>query len=265
MRRIFLAMVIGLSFTGMAAANGNCQNALRRVTWPSKFTLTIHQSNHTVSYVTGTMRLGTYQSFSQYFNDRSNGPFNPSQADKLGLQIDVEKSQITTTLESWGNGRTVVDLQCLPGTSLMQGVMGNAELTLAFDGAPVSQTVPPPPARGRGIAGRGDIPVVRGGGDSTVKAGAGTTTPAGSPPPFAPPQKGEKNDAVDTPPTPLLATQVTDQYLADTAMAMLNGLTSNLPEWKSDYDRQEASQPTLRLKLAWRLSAIQQLLKSGIR
>jgi hypothetical protein len=105
--------------------------------------------------------------------------------------------------------------------------MGNAELTLAIDGAPIT--------------------------------GGGTS----SPPHFKPPDR--KGDAIDSTPISLPTGQVTDQYLADQAMTVLKSLTGNFPEWLSNYLSQEASQPTPRIKLAWRLAAIGQLLQAGVR
>jgi hypothetical protein len=220
-------------------ADGNCQGMLRPLAGQSvQFTLTIHQSNHTVSFANGTTRLAAYNVFPQYFSDRVNGtqPFSTESADRLGIYIDPVRSLLTTTLESWGRRQNSIDLFCVPGTSLLRGTSGNSEVSLAIGNG--DMVAPPPVMVGTAV---GRLPEFNGSLPSAGGRGRG------------------KSDSVDVVTLPSLG--VDPDESAATALDALRYLSRSDPDWISRHLQRESALNTTQQKLAYRIQAIDFLAK----
>src|SRR5579862_9650101 len=105
------------------------------------FTLVSNQASGLASYATGSLALSGGKltgTGSQLFSDRlyawpSNGgglnfatyPFNPFQADNLGVSIDPATGNVTLTLKSWGNKTVTFSTVADPGSGTIYGFGGS--------------------------------------------------------------------------------------------------------------------------------------------
>src|SRR5262245_37857542 len=118
----------------------------------AQFTLAIHSLTGWVSYSHGTIRVGRYVSAPQYFSDRlsnsNSQPYAADKQDRLGLLIDHQRSQLQTTLETWGNGKATFDLSCSGGmaqngaAAILHGTTSGQELSLLLTTQPINIAAP---------------------------------------------------------------------------------------------------------------------------
>ena len=228
--------LLALLFSRSVWADGTCQAALAPFTGDANFTLSIHALNGWVSYSSGRLRPEQSVVVSQFFSNRLEGgrPFSSGNTDRLGLLLSATRSQLETTLVTWGNGKATFDLLCGAGQSgpndgssvIVRGVSGGQELSLLLTRTTISTSVGPKPVPSRATA-----------------------------PPLPNPSGEERADGVQQVPyPPEFGSRRDVARSAEIALDALGRLSSSDPNWITAYttgEPRDVPQEVLNLRLRW--------------